>query len=599
MSCRIVYQSRVPGTLEAGQSWLCLGKGPDLRVALGSRYGWGRELALHGRLHEIGRRLRQPFLDMIEEIGSDQHDIVGWWSSTLSWKVPSSDIFLFSLYLALVHELVQQSEYDQSSILIIVEDPWLFRQLQFSLQAFKVSWGGSVCFLLFFERVKLLLLGILKRLGWAVRTILAYIRQRKAMREVVFPIKKNGVAFYSLPQARCIAPDRGWTDPYLGDLHTYLVDTEFCRFSPPGMFGFDSEIADRGAYFWPLILHFSWFDLLRSLTALFFLRTLKQPMVGSFPIDILVRREWWLDVGRAAWSDFHFFYLCMNRFLASGLVRTVVFPYENQPWEKLTVLAAKTYGVSTIGFQHATIPSMLLSYFLGKTEARFLPLPDLILTSGQFQKQSLEHGGTPAESLRLVGSLRYQGIKERLRRAKNISCGADSRRVLVLLPLDDSLLDSILGALKRAFPDQGHKDGITFVVRPHPVSLRPSSRIKEVFPVELRGGNLDDAMSDCGTILFQDTTAGFEAWLMGKSVLRYRAEMVLDIDPCEFLDNGQINVCSDADFRESVIRATSNKSEMPSTDSYIERYCEMIFGTVETEELRKALSVGPGLKENR
>ena len=120
--------SRRPGSYDR---WLYLGKDVNQRNRVESRLGTENQWRLGEGLHQVASDLRQPFLDFVSEVGRNQTNQVGWWSSTFSWKVwGASDLFLLVCYLGLARAVTQEAAANGTRLLMVVEDSWLMRQLK-------------------------------------------------------------------------------------------------------------------------------------------------------------------------------------------------------------------------------------------------------------------------------------------------------------------------------------------------------------------------------------------------------------------------------------------------------------------------------------
>jgi surface carbohydrate biosynthesis protein (TIGR04326 family) len=170
--------------------------------------------------------------------------------------------------------------------------------------------------------------------------------------------------------------------------------------------------------------------------------------------------------------------------LVEGNWRNLITFYENQPWEKLQVLAARSQGVKTVGIQTTNFSRYHLSYALGKGEEERMPLPDRIGSSGSSAHQLLLDCGSPPAAIKQCGALRYGDLLQRAaRNGPNGSARTGRTPVLVVLSIDPVLSRHLLEALGDAFPDGGGKEGLRFIIRPHPMYPVPGSWVR--FPAEL------------------------------------------------------------------------------------------------------------------
>ena len=205
-----------------------IGTDVQRRTRLAQRLGAGALLGLGDRLHEAAERLRQPFLDFVARTGNVQRDRIGWWSSAFAWKVTgASDLFLLVVYEHLIVELCQEFASRDVGLLVVVEDPWLYRQMQEVLRDRQgVVLEARVR--LWPRRLQAVVAGVVKRGWWAARLVLSCVKQRWYWRRTRGPGAPDAadVAVYSLPLQRALRGEEGWSDPFLGDLDHLLRTTD-------------------------------------------------------------------------------------------------------------------------------------------------------------------------------------------------------------------------------------------------------------------------------------------------------------------------------------------------------------------------------------
>ena len=550
--------SRVSRRTGSYDRWLYLGKDTRQRDRIESILGSESRWQLGESLHQVASKLRQPFLDFVTDVGRNQTNQVGWWSSTFSWKVwGASDLFLLVCYLDLARKVSQEAMASGTRLLLVVEDSWLLRQLEENRagkSAVFFNHGGNL-------RRKIILgvmLGLVKRVGWLFKVLRHYGRQRKAWngRRTSTPTR-DSVAIYSYPMSRCLRENNGWQDPFLPNLDQFTKDMgyEVVRFSPPEASGFESEIAARHEYFQPLILFASIGVLWQSLTAFWWPRWPKTLSIAGTPIRRLVEREWSLELSRSSLCIYRLFYECLRRMISVGGWKWVVYPYENQPWEKMISLCAKERGVRTVGVQHSTLSIYYMSYFLGAGESSDMPLPDQILTSGPYPHRLLAEGGNPTERLKMCGSIRYNHLTKQIDKQPVAPFEPTPiSEILVALPIDIHMARHLLAAIRSAFPNGGREEGLRFHIKAHPTC--PISEDDVGFPSVEAPTNIGEVFKICGLVVFIGSTVGPEAVALGKKVLRYRPELLLDVDPSEFLGDS-IPTCNDTNMHETIEQLTN------------------------------------------
>lgn len=549
--------------------WIYLGKDARQRRRVESLLNPARRREEGERFRRIADSYRQPFLNFVAQVGTLQPEPVLWWSTSFSWKMwESCDLFLLVVYLAMAAELAREPSASAEPLILVVEDPWLYRQMRENLTQPRPRFIGRGS--LVGWKIHALTLGAARRLAWLLRTLRDLRRQKKATPgdSPRLP-ERPAVALYSFPLQRSLAGETGWRDPYLPGLEELLkgLGYEVVRFSPPDRRGFEQELGRRHRNFQPLILHATAEGLWRSFTTFWWPRWPRRlSALQGLPIRRLIQRECWLELSRSSLSSNRMFYECLRRMFQSASWRWVVFPYENQPWEKLAVLASRERGIRSAGVQMAVFSRCFLPYFLGAGEGRIQPLPDVLCTAGPQSRRLHEEGGFPIDRLVPSGSLRYGHLTDpHAPRAHDDPAAPAASEILVVLPIDACLAGNLLAALAAAFPDGGASEGRSFRIRPHP--MRPMDPAEFGFPVKATPpsdpSDIQGALRNCGLVLFAGSLAGLEALAAGRKVLRYRSSSLLDVD--EYYGE-RVPVCSDQTLRPAVLEQIAAGPSASSPD---------------------------------
>lgn len=560
--------------------WIYLGKNVAGRLEVEKHLGRA-PLSLGGLLREEALRLKQPFLDLVAELGRGREDQAAWWAGTLPWKAwSSSDLFLLCCYQSLAKRLAgPSSPFGTAELSVVIEDPWLFCQLRESLKGHGFEGNPSLAT----WRIKALTLGMARRAKWLARMVLSRLLQRWHSRGR-FPKlpREGGVAVYSHLMQHSLEGSGGWNDRYFPGLDRELEarETPVMRCTYPDQTGWEKELARRHEIAAPLILYSSWSGLIRSLAALP-PDTPASAEIEGVPIGMLLRREWWHDLSRAGRCAYLLLLDCARRFLGAADWKSVVFPWENQPQERMLILAAREKGVKTVGYQHTTVPLLQMPFFAGKGECDWAPLPDVILASGPYPMDLLSANGVSQDRIKLAGSRRYAHLLNGKNQSNVRTLPSGSEDVLVILPIDRHQTQHLLAALARAYPRGGQ--GFDFLIKPHPTEpLRPGDI---PFPARCTEGPLDESLRRCGAVVFSGTSSGLEALLAGRPVLRYRPETLIDVDPCELLEESQLATAGDSDLREKLEALPRNPPRDPSAAATLERF----FSPVNPDVWREAL----------
>lgn len=537
-------------TLE-GTPWVYIGQDADRRRRLeadfGPSLGWGP------LFQEEASRLRGPFLDLVAELGRGQ-DPAAWWAGSIAWKDWSaSDLFVLCCQMAVVVRLAGlEKPLGVPKLAVVVEDPWLLRQLAAALGD---KAEPPVAPGLGREKLEAALLGLARRARWALRMLKSRLRLARAFAGRPAPLLK-GVLLYSYLIERSLDGESAWRDDYLPGLAEELeaAGRPVTRCTYLDVTGFEEALARRSQRVIPMLRHASVGGLLRALVS----RPLCPPReaaLGGMPLGLLLEREWWRDLSRASRCAYLLHLDASRRLLDQGRWTSVVMPWEGQPQERLLVLAAAERKLRSVGCQHSTVSPWQLPFFLGRGEAERAPLPDVLLLPGSRAKRLFEEGGVPAERLVVAGNRRFAAVAESIR-----THGLEKRGdVLVLLPVGRAHTRHLLASLARRFPKGG--DGFEFVIKPHPGE--PGAAEGSPLPGRVDARPLNEALRGCGCVVFCATSAGLEPWSQGHPVLRYRADTLLDIDPLDVLDDALLPTAGDAGLGDRLLSLRGDPPPLP------------------------------------
>ncbi len=450
--------------------------------------------ALHPKMKvkELAAKLESAFDASVEE----------WWNlaralgqepSSVLAHAPAcaanlSDLGLMLAWTRLVEAWRQMDE----TVLLVCDDPWLFRHLAgregvtagSKPPLWRVQW-------------RLRLRGLLARAkaGWGF----AQAAKRLAAQRPAFPRNKPVLLVYGHPASEA---DGG--DAYFGQVmkETPGLSRLLHVDCPP------ARALALGAASPTFSLH-AWGDPA-------FARTLwKQrwkPVIGGW----LVRRAAALEgsTGQAAAIAWQIH--CQENWLAAVRPSLVAWPWENHSWERAFVRQAHRLGVATLGYQHATVGWREWNYAPHSNPDGEASLPQRILTVGPADLQRLLRYGCPRNRLEVGGALRFPSAAT--------PAFSPNGPVYVALPFAAGVAREMVEAL-RPLGARGKR----FLVKDHPMSpfrVEPSPGVEAT---NLKLGQMESVSA----VLYCITTVGLESMLAGLPTLRFLPEsrVVVDVMP--------------------------------------------------------------------
>lgn len=566
---------------EAGSepvAWCYLGE--TLRTELACRQwfeGLAERIEIGALLRETSRRSREPFIEYIGEL-SERHGSDTWWLGSLAEKNPYvSRVFLHACYVAVAERLLRERE-GTGALLLLVEDRAVRRCLRDHF-AYRLGADVHCC-----ERV-----GVDLR-AWFDETLQFWVRWglfiarhlgRIAIARGLVGREDRAVdghgqgagltLIHSWVDGRCFDGAGAYQSVNFGNLDRYLAAQ-------------GRTVAIVPAILPALPFRAGVLALLRSGVRFLFpqlylrpgdvictaVRTIPKPPALAWPpfqgldISALIeedRRQDWLK-GRPRTNLLHG--AAVRRWRDAGIpIASFIYTFENHVWEKAYVLAFRRHypDVRLIGYQDANLPRMALNFFVAQRERGLVPLPDVLITNGQYSHDLLMASGHVTTRLRCGGAIRYRYLAEpAVEQAGSTDApwgGSEDARpvVLVTTSIGESLACELLWKAIQAF---GRELRVRVVVKCHPgLPFRALSgalgldRLPPHFEVSVRP--LRELLQGSAVLLYMDSTTSLEAVALGVSVVHVASDLDVDFDPLEGASEFRQTVRTPEELRLAVL----------------------------------------------
>jgi hypothetical protein len=213
-------------------------------------------------------------------------------------------------------------------------------------------------------------------------------------------------------------------------------------------------------------------------------------------------------------------------------VGTFLFTFENNPWERMSMLACRHHSPLTklIGYQHSVVPEAALNMFVHPSEKNIVPLPDRILTAGEISKRIMEYyGDYSLISVASACAMRYEYLFQIKSNPRQKSQGN------ILLVLDG--IEQTRQMLKFVLEKLGGHSHYRLKIRCHPAL--PWSVLSNKFHfdaskyanVEISKDALQEDLVWSDIIIYWQTAVVLEALSMGKPAINFKADDILSYDP--------------------------------------------------------------------
>lgn len=198
---------------------------------------------------------------------------------------------------------------------------------------------------------------------------------------------------------------------------------------------------------------------------------------------------------------------CQAAWLNDVRPRVVAWPWENHPWERHLVHAARAAGIATVGYQHTVVGRHLYSYSPHANRDGLAGLPDNILSTGPSYRDQLMKLGVAAERVSIGGTFRLAADVK--------ACPRAGAPIFVALSNDHAIARQMIAAIHCA-----RRADRTFLVKEHPmypIAFEESPDIhRTVAPLQSF-----DALS---AVIYSTGAVGLEALLAGLPTFRFLPE---------------------------------------------------------------------------
>lgn len=226
------------------------------------------------------------------------------------------------------------------------------------------------------------------------------------------------------------------------------------------------------------------------------------------------------------------YYDMIRRLVESVKVKTFLLTYENNPWEKMSMLAIRGFSPETeiIGYQHTVVPQASANAFISSKESNVIPMPDRILTVGKIPKEIMEkYGSYDSGKIEPACGLRFEYLFnsskcERKRRGHILLAveglnGAHRLVNYVIKELSGNMKYEVRVRTHPALPLALFKSKLT-----HPLDGIPNFSLSQNI-------SLQDDLEWSDIVIYWGSTVSLEALVMGKPVIRYDTDSGLSYDP--------------------------------------------------------------------
>lgn len=394
-----------------------------------------------------------------------------------------SDLGVMLAWVQLARDLSGEGE----TTLLICDDPWLFRVL-----AVLDGVDSGTPPPLWPKIVKLRIRGVLARLRVAVRLLGEMITARRIA--APGPADAPALIVYGHPDSRA----DGY-DAYFGTLMREIpglqrimhTDCPAARAMQLAADGRTASLHGWGKLKW--IMPLLW--------------TRWRPAAADIagPDGLLVGRAAEIEGGGGSAAMTRWQINCQRAWLEECKPACVSWPWENHPWERDAVRAARELGIRTVGFQHTVVGPHMFGQSPSSNTDGLDSIPDLIVCNGPAYRDNLARWGIPDGRLTIGGN-------HRLAEHDGFAYDPDGP-VFVALPGHQGFSREMMAAI---YPLA--RGGRRFLFKVHPMydfSFAETDNVSRTYvPLE--------ELPAVSAVLYCLGTIGLEALLRGMPTLRFR-----------------------------------------------------------------------------
>jgi len=531
------YLRRLPVNRKRKNKYIILGEKDVNAVSLLEQKGFQE---IHSLEYDQSYRDRflQEYIDLVGILGREQNTRT-WWATDIASKNRFASQLSFLLYeFITVIESIKGQDYDH---VIILNPSWvLLDSLKKALKEktakvthfedhFKKWLGivGTWCRIVMVSLYTALLASARK---YHVHNKLGHVISSLSRSESLYVIK-TFIYDHSFPG------DGIYRDAFFGSLPEFLQEKKQVLIYANILGNYKLCVEKIAKCPSPVILpiegFLSYAEILRALIQSLFCRIRFRKKVAFFGYDVsdIINNELFrTHNGMPFYQLLH--YWSAKKLLQFTSIDTFLLTYENNPWEKMCMMAVREYSPKTkiIGYQHTVVPQASANMFISRKEQDIIPIPDKILTVGEAPKEIMERYGS-YENGKIEAScgLRFEYLFETSKSERK-----KSGNILVVLEGIFEVYKMVNYVLREL---QGNTK-YQVVIRTHPVL--PLNRMAHKLDHWIddipnfrisRNTSLKEDIEWADLVIYWGSTVALEALSMGKPVIHYEMDSILSYDP--------------------------------------------------------------------
>jgi hypothetical protein len=512
------------------------------------------------KLHR--EKFLSEYIDLIGHISSENNSLE-WWATDIASKnrFTSRITFLLTQFL----DIIEASRSFESGVLVVVNPDWTIvpaAEKACRDMGFTSSASRDFVKKRFFDSIACVLNRIACCIYSCAKIYMRCLYSRCLLYKQVRSYQKlnrDNYVIKTFVYDRSFSSGNVYNDAFFGSLPDKLRCKNDVLFlaSILGNFRYcvDKIAGSNSVRIIPIEYFASIADLWEALTGFFCarIRVSVEKIFFGFDVSDIIKNEL-----RRTFNGIQFYHLMhywmVRRFARLFSTRSLVLTYENNPWEKMSILGMREISPRTriLGYQHTIVSQASANMFRSKYEKNVMPFPDMILTVGEAPRKVIErYSDIPPESIKAACGLRFEYLfsSEKFQRsnAGNILLALEGIKEVeamvayVLKQLDGKMQFQVRIRTHPVLPWAYFKKRGLSIEGKNNFSLSRNSPLKE-----------DLAWADI--VVYWGSTVALEALSLGRAVIHYRNNSLLSLDPLFECDDLKWNV-SESDSLVKIIKS--------------------------------------------
>jgi len=533
--------------------WLFLGRNyTDLMKC--KKFFNDRHITIGKAINDIGWRYKDAYVFWSASFAERYRNGISWWTSRI-WErnTMMSTVFLYFCYIKLVERILEEKKIGQK-LVIVCESSELLLTLRDHLiqKGYRVNIVPGFKKYLVKEKIYLSLRviycfakGIKK---FMIRWLCTRMTKKYQTKTVLNRSHKPRVIIHTCVDDGCFGKNQVFHDRYFPSLSEWLEKKGYEVIPMPWLYNITMPLKD--VYIWfrtnsKLFLipedHYKISDYLWA--GIQFFRRNNKPhsrqYIDGIDITRLVKAEKIRQLMEPDTINFILYYtLFKNLKKKSFEFNFFIDMFENMITEKSQILSIRTYypHTTTIGYQHALIPPLLLTYQTTCDEHHTGPYPDFIVSCSKWTHDILIENGFDPSRVISGPSLRYQYLFD----FKNHCSGpAENKNILVICPLAiDSAVELLLKSIEAIKNLQNLYDNVYVKIHPmmNSLELLKAAEIKKL-PEKWKfvSGTMEQWLKNSSCAVCMDSSAVIEAVIAELPVIIVGRETNFTMNPLPWL----------------------------------------------------------------